>query len=189
MTETEYVAVYGGSFNPPHIGHVLAAAYSLTVYPINKVLVVPCFQHPFSKNLTSFSDRFAMCSRAFQHVSGVEISRVEAELGGESRTLRTLEYLQAQHPNWSMRLLVGADILVESSKWHAFDRVVEIAPLLLLGRRGINASNAPKPLLPEASSTEIRSWLHDNDLDKAQELLPSQVFDYILEQGLYGISK
>lgn len=183
------VAVYGGSFNPPHVGHVLAVTYSLVVHPVDAVLVVPCYQHPFSKELASFSDRFAMCSRAFGQLPGVEVSRVEAELGGESRTLRTLEHLKQQHPDWSLRLLVGADILNDAPKWHAFDRVIALAPLLILGRRGVEAQGAPEPLLPEVSSTELRAWLRDGALDRARELLPARVLDYVQSRGLYGASK
>jgi nicotinate-nucleotide adenylyltransferase len=183
------VAIYGGSFNPPHVGHVLAVTYSLAAHPVDAVLVVPCYQHPFAKGLASFSDRFAMCERAFGWLPGVEVSRVEAELGGESRTLRTLEHLHERHPDWSLRLLVGADILNDAPKWHAFDRVTALAPLLVLGRRGVVAEGAPEPLLPEVSSTDLRAWLQDGALDRARELLPARVLDYIRAQGLYGASR
>ncbi|MCU0658212.1 MAG: nicotinate (nicotinamide) nucleotide adenylyltransferase [Polyangiaceae bacterium] len=180
------VAIYGGSFNPPHLGHVLAVAYSLAAHPIDEVLVVPCFQHPFSKELASFEDRFALCELAFGWLPGASVSRVEAELGGESRTLRTLEHLRAAHPDWSLRLLVGADILNDAPKWHAFERVIELAPLLVLGRRGVEARGAPAPLLPEVSSTELRAWLRQGDLDRARELLPARVLEYIRRRTLYG---
>lgn len=182
------VAIYGGSFNPPHMAHVLAATYSLAAHPVDAVLVIPCFQHPFAKDLASFSDRFALCERAFGWLPGVEVSRIEAELGGESRTLRTLEALRERHPSWSFRLLVGADILNDAPKWYAFDRVTELAPLLVLGRRGVVAQGAPEPLLPEVSSTELRAWLQGGDLARARELLPSRVIDYILQRKLYGVA-
>ena len=51
------VAVYGGSFNPPHMGHVLAVAYTLAAQPVDEVLMVPCFQHPFSKELAPFEEQ------------------------------------------------------------------------------------------------------------------------------------
>jgi len=179
------VAIYGGSFNPPHMGHVLAVAYSLAAHPVDEVLVVPCFQHPFSKGLAPFEDRFAMCERAMGWLPGARVSRVEAELGGESRTLRTLTHLHEQHPDWSLRLLVGADILNDAPKWHAFDQVVALAPLLVLGRRGVAAQGAPAPLLPEVSSSEIRAALAAGEVERVREVLPRDVLALIEQRGLY----
>jgi nicotinate-nucleotide adenylyltransferase len=182
------VAIYGGSFNPPHIGHVLAVAYSLAAHPVDEVLVVPCFVHPFAKELAPFADRFAMCQLAMGWMPGVTISRVEADLGGESRTLRTLEVLAERHPDWSMRLLVGSDILHDAPKWHGFSRVCALAPLLVLGRRGVDRDDAPEPLLPEVSSTEIRELLARPPAEtevRLAEIVPSAVRTYIHEQGLF----
>ena len=179
------VAIYGGSFNPPHVSHVLAVAYALSTAPIDQVLVVPCFLHPFAKELASFEDRFAMCELAMAWMPHVSVSRVEAELGGESRTLRTLEHLRAEHPEWEMRLLVGADILVDAPKWHGFARVKELAPLLVLGRAGVSRDDAPAPLLPEVSSTEVRALLGAGRLDEARSLVPRDVIDLVARHGLY----
>lgn len=179
------VAVFGGSFDPPHVAHVLAVAYALSVEPIDEVLVVPVFRHPFAKDLTSFEDRAAMCRLALGWIAGVRVSDVERELGGESRTLRTLEHLGAEHPEWSLRLLVGADVLLDASKWHRFDRVTELAPLLVLGRAGVEQVEAPEPLLPRVSSTRIRAALRAGRVDEVRHLLPRSVVDYILARGLY----
>lgn len=180
------VAIYGGSFNPPHVGHVLAVAYALSAADVDAVCVVPCFQHPFAKDLAPFEHRMAMCRAAMGWLPGVTISAVEAELGGESRTKRTLEHLAAANPDWSMRLLVGADILADAPKWHAFDRVVELAPLLVLGRVGASAPGAPPAVLPDVSSTEVRRMLAEGRLDEVAPLLPRTVLSYVREHGLYG---
>lgn len=182
------VAVYGGSFNPPHMGHVLAVAYTLAAQPVDEVLVVPCFQHPFSKELAPFEERLALCELAVGWLPNARVSRVEEELGGESRTLRTLEHLHAQHPDWEMRLLVGADILADTPKWHRFDRVIELAPLLVLGRRGVDETAAPEPLLPEVSSGEVRAALGRGDPGAIAALMPRAVLAQILTRGLYGTS-
>jgi nicotinate-nucleotide adenylyltransferase len=182
------VAIYGGSFNPPHIGHVLAVTYSLAAHPVDEVLVVPCFVHPFAKELAPFEDRFAMCERAMGWLPGVTISRVEADLGGESRTLRTLEILAERHPDWSMRLLVGSDILHDAPKWHGFSRVCALAPLLVLGRRGAESAEAPEPLLPAVSSSEIRELLASPGGEseaRLAEIMPAAVRSYVHERGLF----
>src|ERR1041384_891173 len=93
------VAVFGGSFNPPHIAHVLAVVYALEVAPIDRVLIVPVFQHPFAKELASFDDRLAMCKAAMDWIPGASVSTVERDLEGESLTLRMLTHLQKEHPD------------------------------------------------------------------------------------------
>jgi nicotinate-nucleotide adenylyltransferase len=128
--------VFGGSFNPPHVAHLFAVVYALATAPIDRVLVIPVFRHPFAKELASFADRLEMCRLALGWIPGVELSTVEQELGGESLTLRTVEHLSARHPAWSLRLLVGADVLPELPKWHRWGRIAAIAPPLVLGRCG-----------------------------------------------------
>jgi nicotinate-nucleotide adenylyltransferase len=180
------VGVFGGSFNPPHISHVLAAAAVVSLHRIDALLVVPTFMHPFAKSLAPFEDRVKMCELAMGALPKVSVSRLEAELGGESRTLRTLQTLQAQNPEWSMRLVMGADLIVEAPKWHAFDRIQELAPPLVLGRVGITYDGCPHPILPSASSTEVRDLLEERNYERAREIVPHAVLDYIREHGLYA---
>jgi nicotinate-nucleotide adenylyltransferase len=133
------VFIFGGSFDPPHVAHVLAVTYILATQDADLVLVVPCHKHPFGKGLSAFEHRFAMCERAVGWLPRTTVSRVEEDLGGESRTLRTIEHLRERNPDWHMRLVVGADVLLEGKRWYGFDRVVELAPLLVLGRAGVKA--------------------------------------------------
>jgi nicotinate-nucleotide adenylyltransferase len=199
------VAVFGGSFNPPHVGHVLGVVYALSTAPIDEVLVVPVYQHPFAKHLASFADRLEMCRLAVGWLPRVVVSTVEEELGGESRTLRTLEHLRAAHPSLSLRLLVGADVLGDLPKWHRWERIAELAPPLVLGRRGVQPSDVPvtwvggvggavaeeppAPVLPRVSSTEIRAALAAGDVDALRGLVPASVIDHIVARGLYGVSR
>ena len=83
MTQQQRVGVFGGSFNPPHVGHVLAAAYLLSMAAVDRVLVIPVFRHPFAKTLASFEDRLAMCQLAMTWLPQVEVSDIERQLGGE----------------------------------------------------------------------------------------------------------
>ncbi len=177
------VAVFGGSFNPPHVSHVLAAAYVLATQEVDQLLVVPAFDHPFGKSLAKFEHRFAMCQRAFADLRRVEVSDVERQLGAESKTLYTLEALAKQHPDWSLRLVVGGDILNESHKWFAWDRVVALAPPIVLGRAGHPAPGAPAPLLPEVASRELRASLAKGE--DVGAFVARSVREYIAEHGLY----
>lgn len=179
------VAFFGGSFNPPHVGHVFAVAYARSVLPVDEVLIVPVYQHPFAKELAPFEDRLAMCRLALGWMPGVRVSDVERELGGESRTLRTIEHLSATHPTWKLRLLVGADVLTDASKWHRFDRIAELAPPLVLGRRGVDEPEAPASLLPEISSTDVREAIATGQLEPVRDRVPRAVLDYALAHALY----
>ncbi|MEZ4295906.1 MAG: nicotinate (nicotinamide) nucleotide adenylyltransferase [Polyangiaceae bacterium] len=179
------VAVFGGSFNPPHVAHVLAVVYALSVEPIDEVLVVPVFRHPFSKELAPFEDRLAMCEEAMGWIPRARVSAAERDLGGESLTLRLVSYLRDTHPDWALRLLVGADVLGDLPKWHRFDKIAEIAPPIVMGRAGVTTDAAPLPVLPQVSSTEIRSALARGDLAAIRGLVPASVLAYIQDHGLY----
>jgi nicotinate-nucleotide adenylyltransferase len=174
------VAVFGGSFNPPHVAHVLACALVLSVEDIDRVLVVPAYKHPFAKALASYDDRVRMCELAMGWLPQVEVSRVEEELGGESRTLRTIEHLSNAHPDWGLRLLIGADIVAEAPRWFGFDAIVAIAPPIVLGRAGADA------MLPAVSSTQVRDAIARAAWDEAARLVPRRVLDHVRQRGLYG---
>jgi nicotinate-nucleotide adenylyltransferase len=180
------VAVFGGSFNPPHVAHVLACALVLSVEEVDRVLVVPAYLHPFAKALAHFEDRAKMCELAMAWLPGVEVSRVEEELGGESRTLRTLESLSSAHPDWRMRLVIGADILAEAPRWYGFETIEKLAPPIVLGRAGVPAPGAPAAILPEVSSTQVRAAIARRAWSEVEKLVPSAVLAHVRERGLYA---
>lgn len=184
------VAVFGGSFDPPHVGHVLAVAYAQSVARFDRVLCVPVASHVFGKALAPFADRVAMSELAFADLRGVEVSSVERALPAPSRTLTTLQALSAEHPSWRLTLLVGADVLGETHRWHAWDEVCRLAPPLILGRRGVEHPGAPPPVLPDVSSTELRALLaRRTDVEARQRLtalVPSAVLEYVERLGLYA---
>jgi nicotinate-nucleotide adenylyltransferase len=181
-----HVAIFGGSFNPPHVAHVLAIAWVLASEDVEEIVVVPTFQHPFAKSLAPFEARLRMCELAAGWLPRVTISKVEEELGGESRTLRTLEHLAARHPDWRMRLVMGTDILLEADKWFRFDRVQELAPPLVLGRVGFNVDGAPSAVLPAISSTDVRARIAEGKWAELRSLVPRGVLEYVKEHHLYA---
>lgn len=177
------VGFFGGSFNPPHIGHLLAVTYVLATEAVDRVLVVPAFDHPLGKTLVPFEHRRAMCEAAFAEMPRVEVSSIEASLGGASRTLLTLEALQAQHPAWKLRLIVGSDILDERDKWYRWDAICALAPPIVLGRLGHPHPEAPVGVLPEVASRELRAKLATGE--SVASLVPRGVLSYIAREGLY----
>jgi nicotinate-nucleotide adenylyltransferase len=117
-----------------------------------------------------------------------------------SRTLDLIEHLAATYPDVSLRLVVGADILGETDKWHRWDEVVRSAPLIVLGRTGSRGwqadagarqlpagSVATGVVMPEVSSTAVRELVAAKD-PEAATLLPQTVLRYIARHGLYDRS-
>jgi nicotinate-nucleotide adenylyltransferase len=178
------VGFFGGSFNPPHLAHVLACALVRSMEDVDRLLVVPTYRHPFAKALAPYDDRVAMCEIAMAWLPGVEVSRVEEALGGESRTLRTMEHLAGAHPDWRLRLVIGADVLAEAPRWHAFDAIARMAPPIVLGRAGHTATSPA--FLPDISSTHVRALLERGAWDEVGRCVPRAVVAYIRERGLYG---
>lgn len=180
----EQVAVFGGSFNPPHIAHVLAAVWALSSAPFSRLLVVPTYVHPFHKAMAPYEHRLRLCELAFAELRRVEVSRIEAELGGESRTLRTLEELQHRLPDARLRLVIGSDLLAETSKWHAFERISELARPLVVGRAGHGeGDDVERYVLPPISSTEVRRRFRTGE--NVDALVPHAVAEYVRVHGLY----
>jgi nicotinate-nucleotide adenylyltransferase len=182
----ENVAIFGGSFNPPHIAHVLAVSVVLCTEEIDRVVVVPTFQHPFAKTLAPYDDRVRMAELAMGWLPKVEVSRVEEELGGASRTLRTLEHFRDTKPGWKMRLLMGADLLVESPKWFGFEAIRALAPPLVLGRVGIEVEGARAQVLPAISSTDVRAKIKDQLWSDLAAIVPREVLAHVRARGLYA---
>lgn len=182
------VAFFGGSFDPPHVGHVLAAAYALSTGQVSKVLCVPVFAHAFAKPLSDFEHRLAMARLAMQPLRDVEVSDIEAELGRGSTpnyTVHTLQALQQRHPDWQLRLMVGSDVLADHEKWQHFDEVVKLAPPLVLVRAGVPGTT--EPLLPDVSSSQVRALLQRGAAAAGQlaTLVPHAVLQHITAHGLY----
>lgn len=192
------LGVFGGSFDPPHVAHVLAVEHVLASGAVDRVLVLPVHGHAFGKRMESFEHRVAMCELAFAEPfasrgGAVEVSRLERELPPPNYTLHTLEALTRRYPGAELRLVVGGDVLRDHAKWYRWDDVVALAPLVPLGRVGVEEESAPPPILPDVSSTEVRTWLGElSDRRKAgearrrlSEVVPPKVLAYIDEHGLY----
>ncbi|MFH2006333.1 MAG: nicotinate (nicotinamide) nucleotide adenylyltransferase [bacterium] len=176
-----HVGLFGGSFNPPHVAHQHVCAEALDRGGMDEVLLVPCLHHPFEKPLAPYEDRLAMCRRAARPFGKrVRVSEVERELGGLSRTVVTLEHLVSREPGARWSLIIGSDILAETGRWYAWDRIRELAELFVVDRTGAGESHHPTL---DVSSTEIRAQLaQGKDVSK---LVPAPVLEYIHEHGLY----
>jgi nicotinate-nucleotide adenylyltransferase len=195
------VALFGGSFNPPHVAHQLVALYVLETQPVDELWFTPVYAHVFGKELAPWEDRVRMCELAAAALGPrAKVCRAEEELAKQpgfagSRTLDLLEHLKATQPDLELRLVVGTDILAETAKWHRWDDVVAAAPLIVVGRTGHPlppGSRATGVTMPDISSTAIREALKrgagQGEEGRAElgSLLPASVLWYIAERDLYG---
>ena len=175
--------IFGGAFDPPHLGHLAAAAVALAAGQLDRLLVVPTFAHPFGKQMASWPDRLAMTRLAFAPLCRVEVSEIEAALPRPSLTFGTVEALCTAHPDVRWFLVVGSDTLRERSSWHRFDDIVDRAELLVIGRQG-HERGAIDFAVPDVSSSAIRRALADgHDL---HGWLDPAVERYVRERTLYG---
>jgi nicotinate-nucleotide adenylyltransferase len=190
------IALFGGSFNPPHVAHQLVALYILETQPVDELWFVPTYAHPFGKPLVAYEHRLAMCELAVAAIGPrARVSRAEEELANapgfvSSRTFDLVEHVAGQ--GFVPRLAIGTDILHETHKWYRWDDLVARAPLIVIGRTGHllpSGSVATGVTMPEISSTRIRELLA-TDADAARHevsgLLPRGVLGYIAEHRLYG---
>lgn len=158
------LGVFGGAFDPPHLGHALVPAYLRMRELAQRVLVVPCADHPLGKVLSPFSRRLALARAAMaSYGDAVEVSDIEARLvaehGGPSYTLRMLEAVAAEYPEHRVRLVVGSDIEGQVEQWHRWDEIERRFDPVVVPRSGHAEDGCT---LPEVSSSQIRAWLQQD---------------------------
>lgn len=159
------IAVYGGSFNPPHVAHAMVASWLLWTGLVDEVWLVPVFRHAFegwhNKSLASFEDRLVWCRAMAEDVGPrVRVSDVERHLAVPSYTIETLRALESAHPEHTFRLVVGADALPTLPKWRAWAEIEASFSPIIVGRAGY--PEVPGSLsFPALSSTEIRRRLEE----------------------------
>ncbi len=175
-----HVAVFGGSFNPPHVAHGMVAAWLSWAGRADEVWLVPTFEHAFAKELRPFQRRVAACAALAARVGPwVSVCTIESELPTPSFTIATLDALASRFPEHRFRLVVGADNLAVKAQWRDWARIeAEYAPIVV--GRGVAAS-ASAPCFPDISSTEVRRRLAAGQ--PVDDLVPATVLAAWLGEG------
>lgn len=179
------IALLGGSFNPPHVAHVMAAYWVLATQRVSELWFLPSYRHPFGKELVAFEHRVRMCELAVARVRGLHVCTAEAELASDplvGKTARTLEYLRDKHPLLDFALVIGSDVVAESHKWYRWDLVTKRARIIVVGREGVPGA-VVEPRLPDVSSTEIRERLRRGE--DVTRWVPRSVLGYAEQHRLY----
>ena len=181
------IAVFGGSFNPPHVGHVMLMSAALSLLPISRLWVVPCGCHPLTKQLVGFEHRLRMVHLAtLPFGDRVVVSDIERSLTQPSYTLHTLQALRAQLPlREKIFLLLGGDTWREREHWYCFDLVEKMCEIVVFNRGDQRVTDhLPLGDIPEISSTTVRDLLRRGL--PVSTLLPIPVAAYCRGHNLYS---
>jgi nicotinate-nucleotide adenylyltransferase len=190
----ERIGILGGTFDPPHVGHIVAAVGVRHVLSLHRVLVAPAnipWQKRGVREVTPVGDRLAMTRAAFAGLAGIEVTTVELDRGGDSYTVDTLVELQAAEPDDEHWLIVGSDVAQHLDTWHRPDAVRSLARLVIYERPGSVGQRPPAgwpfelvdlPLL-DVSSTDIRDRVRRGE--PIDGLVPPAVADIVRSRSLY----
>lgn len=198
------IGIYGGSFDPPHNGHIAAAKNAQDALSLDKLLLIPTAEPPH-KTLSSGSPgaehRLAMLRLAARAIPNSEVLDIEISRGGKSYTVDTLRTLRAKYPQDELFLLMGTDMLLSFFSWREPEQILKLAAVVCFRRQtpdekqqkamqqqadriaqaGGRCILLQNPVL-ELSSTTVRRMLF---FGCADPFLPGPVLDHILQNGLY----
>ena len=187
------IGIFGGTFDPPHIGHLVAAVDAHQTLDLDVVLLVVAnvpWQKVGQRDITSASDRMAMVEAAVADRPGLEVSDLEIRRGGASYTADTLETLRVEDGDAELFVILGNDAAAGFATWERHEEVAELAHLVVVDRPG-----TPTPIddgfhwiridIPELeiSSTELRQRVIDGR--SIHYLTPPAVVTCIFERALY----
>jgi nicotinate-nucleotide adenylyltransferase len=197
------LGIYGGAFNPPHVGHIRAAAYGAEALGLSKVLLIPTNISPHKaspRNTATPAQRLRMLEIAAEGNKALQVSDIEVTRGGQSYTFETVLQLQKENPDTRLVLFMGTDMFLSFLNWKNPQIILENADIGVFyrGDRNEEAQIAKQAELlrtmggvvhlienpvTQISSTVLRSLLV---FGSAGDYLPAGVEDYVRKEGLYG---
>lgn len=197
------LGIYGGAFNPPHVGHIRAAAYGAEALGLNKVLLIPTNISPHKaspRNTATPAQRLRMLEIAAEGNDALQVSDIEVTRGGQSYTFETVLQLQKENPDTRLVLFMGTDMFLSFLNWKNPQIILENADIGVFyrGDRNEEEQIAKQAELlrtmggvvhlienpvTQISSTVLRSLLV---FGSAGDYLPAGVEDYVRKEGLYG---
>ncbi len=188
------VALFGGTFNPPHRGHVHVVEELAKRFD-EVWIVVAADPNKNEKPYVPPERRLKMAELAFGGIAGVKVLDVELKRSGVSYTVDTLRKLRSDFPRHDFCCVIGSDLVADFPRWKESEMLAKSVPFLVVLRPGF-------PLVSEelkrfahvevltddgvdASSTQLRSWLNSGKTKQAKEQVPADVFDYLIQNRLY----
>lgn len=188
--------LFGGTFDPPHIGHLLIAQTVCEAEDFDKILFVPAYQPPHKTEITPVKDRLAMLKIAVEGNPNFEISDTEIKRGGVSYTIDTVKAIKEEFgiEKKDLFYLIGSDSLLDFHNWKDPNNILNECQVIVAIRPGFRPSDIPSWILHriqfaniprfEISSSNIRHRWVENKTIRYMVTLP--VWDYINENNLYA---
>lgn len=138
------VGIFGGTFDPPHVGHGIVAGEVADALRLDRLLWVPASipPHKAGRTITPGSVRRRLVEAAIDSDPRFELCDLELERGGVSYTVETLRRLRVDHPRWSMSLVLGMDLLAGFARWKEPAAILELANLVVIARAGVPEQEA-----------------------------------------------
>ncbi len=195
MSQTaQRIGIFGGSFNPPHLGHKKLVCYAADKLSLTLLYLIPVALPPHKQAaLAPDADRLAMCRLTFAENPRIRVSDMEIRRGGNSYTIDTVTALQQAHPNAQLTLLIGSDLYPDFHLWRDYARLLELCTLCVTMREA--EAKPENPFLPlervqfldtpplPMSSTEIRRLCREGvAIDR---YVTPETAQYIKERKLY----
>jgi len=191
------LGILGGTFDPPHIGHLAAAVEVRSALRLERVLLMVAndpWQKTGSRPLSGALDRLAMTRAAAQGIEGIEASDLEIARGGPTYSIDTIESLKQSAPEQQLFLIVGSDAATNLHTWHRHEELQQLATLVIVERDGEGEARPPtgwsilrvSMTRLDVSSSDLRDRARDGR--PLSPLVVPSVIDEIEARGLYGLS-
>jgi len=182
----------GGTFDPPHVGHLLVATDAVEALTLDRILFIPAASHPFKVDSVRATpaQRLEMLGLLVGDDPRFEVEPIEAHRAGLSYTVETMEALARRYPDDARFLLIGEDLVEQFATWREPGRIAALAEVVVLSRAG--GANGPAGRYPmrrigtrrvDVSSTEVRARVREGR--PIRGFVPDAVADYIQRSGLY----
>jgi nicotinate-nucleotide adenylyltransferase len=185
------IAIYGGTFDPPHYGHLIMANEVKFRLKLDEVWFMPNGQPPHKQKTSKSTndDRLEMLRLATIGHPAFKVEPIELSRRGPSYTIDTIRVLKSQFPNNQFYFIIGADMIEYLPKWHQIDELIQLIQFVGVKRPGYQHETKYPIIAVDAPQIDISSSMIRNRM-KAQEsiryLLPEAVREYIKEHHLYG---
>ena len=196
--DKKQIAILGGAFDPPTIGHFKLATYVLDNTDVSKVWIVPCYKHMYGKNMSDFSHRINMCKLTMTD-NRIKIMDIEKLIQSNGQTYDLVQSLFKKYGDArEFSFIIGQDNANDFHKWYNYELLQEMIRFIVVPRKGVcnNGSDwylKPPHIylkgsspIPEISSTEIRQRIKSNDYGSTFfKHMSLPVFGYIKQNHLY----
>ncbi len=196
------IVIFGGTFNPIHIGHVEMLSALCEVNNLDKILLMPdkIPPHKICDVLASDIHRLNMCKMIADRFNNVFVSDLELNREGKSYTIDTVKELKALYPNYKLAIAIGGDMLTSFDKWKDYEELLTLCQIICFARIGVNNDLLQSKIehfknmggdillldneISEISSSFLRKNITNREI--SSKYIDKEILDYIINNNIYG---